>query len=130
MAPKKLLFVIERGGYPLFTDELAQMGFAVAIEGSVRKALTRLKSEAPDIILAEFNYGPRYGMQISNLEPLLAQVEIAQPGARVIAFADKEYAHHLETLRARFRIFETLIYPLQQTQLVASIQRAANALSG
>ena len=126
MAPKKLLFVIERGGYPLFTDELGQIGFAIAIEGSVRKALARLKTEAPDIILAEFNYGPRYGMQISNLEPLLAGVEAARAGAKVIALTDKEYAHHLETLRARFKIFDTLIHPLQKAQLMASVQRAAD----
>lgn len=125
MAPKKLLFIIERGGYPLFVDELAQQGFVIATEHSMRKALARLKTEAPDIILAEFNYGPRYGMQISNLEPLLARIEAVRPSAKLIAFTEKEYAHHLDALRARFPIFDTLAYPLDKAKLVACIARAA-----
>lgn len=127
MASKKLLFIIERGGYSFFADHFMQAGYAVATERSMRKALTRLKTETPDIILVEFNYGPRYGMQISNLEPLLARVETALPGAKVIAFTEKEYAHHLEVLRRRFAIFDALMFPLQKAQLVASVERAAGA---
>lgn len=127
MATKTLLFIVERGGYPLFNDELVQRGFAVATEHSMRKALARLKTETPDIILAEFNYGPRYGMQISNLEPLLARIETVSPDAKLIAFTEREYAHHLASLRVRFRIFDTLTYPLQKADLFASVERAANA---
>lgn len=122
---KLLLFIIERGGYPVHAEHFTGEGHRVLIEPSMRKALARLKSVNPDVIVAEFNFGPRYGDRISNLEPLLAWVQTAARPARVIALVEPEYRHHVETLRARFPIFDVLVYPLDAQRLRDGVEHAA-----
>ena len=125
--PKHLLFIIERGGYAIPMEQFKQAGYAVTVEQSVRKALAALKSLRPDVIVAEFNYGPKYGVQISNLEPLLARVQTAHAGAKVIVFTEREFSHHLDKLRTRFAIFDVLTYPVEKETLLGSVARATEA---
>lgn len=124
---KILLFIVERGGYPVCADRFARLGYRVMVERSMRKALALLASTKPDIIVAEFNFGPRYGDRISNLEPLFARMEAGGGEAAVIVLADPEYRHHLDTLRARFPIFDTLLHPVMEDHLVDCVQRAAGS---
>lgn len=122
--PKHLLFIIERGGYAVPLEQFKQTGYTVTLAQSVRKALATLKSLRPDVIVAEFNYGPKYGVQISNLEPLLARVQTAHADAKVIVFAEREFRHHLDKLRTRFAIFDVLTYPVEKESLLESVVRA------
>jgi hypothetical protein len=124
-AMQVLLFIIERGGYPVCADRFSRLGYRVIIERSMRKALALLKSASPDVVVAEFNFGPRYGDRISNLEPLFARIETGFRATRVIALADAEYWHHLDTLRKRFPIFDTLMHPVTEDRLVDCVNRAA-----
>lgn len=119
-----LLFIIERGGYPICADRLAREHYHVIIARSMRQALVMLKSTRPDIIVAEFNFGPRYGDRISNLEPLLAQLQATHGTARVITLVDPEYRRHLDAL-ARFAIFDILVHPISEDRLAAAVRRAA-----
>lgn len=121
-----LMFIIERGGYPVCADQLANDGYRTIIARSMRKALVLLKSVKPDIVVAEFNFGPRYGDRISNLEPLLAQLQATHSGVRVIVLADHEYRNHLDTL-TRFTIFDTLTHPVTEDRLLDAVRRAARA---
>ncbi|MHB1950836.1 MAG: hypothetical protein ACYCQK_05110 [Acidiferrobacteraceae bacterium] len=124
---KILLFIVERGGYPLCADRFIGLGYEVVVERSMRKALARLAGTKPDVVVAEFNFGPRYGDRISNLEPLFARLQTAGVRAPVIALADPEYRHHLDTLRTRFPVFDTLLHPIVEDQLVDCVRRAARA---
>ncbi|MHB1566797.1 MAG: hypothetical protein ACYCXG_08815 [Acidiferrobacter sp.] len=124
MASPTLMFIIERGGYPVCADQLASDGYRTIMARSMRKALVLLKSVRPDIVVAEFNFGPRYGDRISNLEPLLAQLQATYSSARVIALADHEYRSHLGTL-ARFAIFDILTHPVTEDRLLGAVRRAA-----
>lgn len=122
-----LLFIVEQGGYAIHAERFTQAGHRVVVESSMRKALVSLKSLHPAVIVAEFNYGPKYGDRISNLEPLLAKVQSGHAEAKVIVLTDKEVLHHLERLQTRLPIFEILFYPLQAPQFIASIERALAA---
>ncbi|MHB8414547.1 MAG: hypothetical protein ACYDB1_04055 [Acidiferrobacteraceae bacterium] len=124
---KVLLFIIERGGYPVCAERFTRLGYRVIVERSMRKALALLKSASPDVVIAEFNFGPRYGDRISNLEPLFARIETGLRAMRVIALADAEYWHHLETLRERFPVFDTLMHPVTEDRLVDCVSRAAQS---
>lgn len=123
MIQRSLLFIVEQGGYPLFEKELMAAGYNITTATSMRKALALLKSLKPDVILAEFNFAPKYGDRISNLEPLLAQVQSTVPNAKVVVFLEPEYAHHLERLRAHFSISDAVCYPLQWKVLEESLNR-------
>ena len=53
---KLLLSIVELGGYPDFTSLYRELGYEVAVETRMRKALGFLKKRKPDIIVAEFNF--------------------------------------------------------------------------
>jgi len=125
-ATQTLLFIIERGGYPVCADRLVLEGYHVIVERSMRKALMLLKSIKPNIVVAEFNFGPRYGDRISNLEPLLARLQATHRAARVIALADNEHRSHLDAL-TRFAIFDILVHPITEERLLSAVRRAAES---
>jgi DNA-binding NtrC family response regulator len=124
---KKLLFIVEQGGVPVFSDEYAAAGFDVDVVQSMRKALAYLKSHQVDVICAELNYDPNFRDRVSNLEPLLATLQRSSPSTRVIVFLEPEHASNLARLRERFEIFDALYYPLQMSDILASLTRAAAA---
>lgn len=124
---KQVLFIVERGGYVLPIEALVARGYRVEVETSMRKALTRLKNDLPDVIVAEFNFGPRYGDRISNLEPLLARLQAVTRPVKTVVLAEREYRHHVETLRARFAIAAVLVFPIDGGALTEAIARAVPA---
>jgi len=115
---RTILFIIEQGGYAIHADALSQVGFEVLTVTSMRKALSLLKTTTPDLIFAEFNYGPRYGVLISNLEPLLSYLATRDANIKIAVFTEKEHTQHLQTLRGQFSIDGSLIYPIEGGELV------------
>jgi hypothetical protein len=98
-AKRRLLSIIELGGYPNFTPLYQQAGYAVESVTSVRKALGLLKKIHPDVIVAEFNFQSDFRDRTSSLESLLAVVQ-RSPKTKVIVFYENEHAHP-DTRRAR-----------------------------
>ena len=111
-----LLAIVELGGYPNFVPLYQRIGCEVLIENSMRKALALMKRRQPAIVVAEFNFQSDFRDRISSVESLMA---IAQrlPGTRVIVFYEPEFDHQLDKLRARFRFFRTLAFPINEEQL-------------
>lgn len=122
---KKLLFIVEQGGVPVYDEAWAREGFDVTVVRSMRKALALLRDTKVDIVCAELNYDPNFRDRVSNLEPLLAKLQSTSPQTRVIAFLEREHQGNLERLRERFEIFDALYYPLSQDDILASLRRAA-----
>ena len=119
---KKLLAIVEQGGYPNFSPLYQRNGFDVTIAHAMRKAINLVKSLNPDVIVAEFNYQSDFRDRTSSLESLLATVDRLSHGAnaktfKVIVFYEKEYTHQLEKLEAVFTNFQTLAYPIQEKDL-------------
>lgn len=121
----KLMFILEQGGFPVYSDEYARAGFDVIVVQSMRKALVKLKLQAPDIICTELNCDPSFRDRVSNLEPLLAKLQSTSPDTRVIVFLDPEHRPNLQRLRERFEVFDALYYPLQMQNILASLKKAA-----
>ena len=124
---KKLLAIIEQGGYPNFTPLYQRNGYEVTMEHAMRKAINIVKKIQPDVIVAEFNYQSDFRDRTSSLESLLATVERLSHGAgtkavKVIVFYEREYTHQLEKLQAVFSNFETLAYPIQEKDLEQAIK--------
>ena len=82
---KRLLSIIELGGYPNFTPLYESLGYEVVVATRLRKALGFLKKRQPDVIVAEFNFQSDFRDRTSSLESLLAAVQ-RFPDMRVIVF--------------------------------------------
>ncbi len=121
---RRLLSVVELGGYPDFSPLYRHAGYEVASARSLRKALGLLKTTRPDVVVAEFVYGPMYSTRISTLESLIAGMQRDVPEARLIVFFDKEHARHLERLRDHYEPFDSLSFPIDEKRLAAALDRA------
>jgi DNA-binding NtrC family response regulator len=120
-AKRRLLSIIELGGYPNFTPLYRQAGYAVESVTSVRKALGLLKKIHPDVIVAEFNFQSDFRDRTSSLESLLAVVQ-RSPKTKVIVFYENEHVHQLAKLQAQFPIHAALAYPIDTQLLEASLR--------
>ena len=114
---RKLLSVIELGGYADLNAIYQAAGFDVIQVNSMRKALAQIKRFKPDVIVAEFIYAPTYGSQLSNFESLLASLQTQAPNAKLIALVNKDDQAHFETLRHRHPVYAVLYFPLDKAIL-------------
>ena len=121
---KLLLSIIELGGYPNFTPLYTSLGYEVAIETRMRKALGFLKEHQPDVIVAEFNFQSDFRDRTSSLESLLAVVQ-RLPSTRVIVFYEKEFTMQFDLLRARMPVYKALTFPIEAAVLEALLQDPA-----
>jgi len=117
---KLLLSIVELGGYPNFTPLYRDLGYEVAIETRMRKAIGLLKRRTPDVIVAEFNFQSDFRDRTSSLESLLAVVQ-RMPGTRVIVFYEEEYRPQFEILRARLPVHQALAFPIDEAGLRACL---------
>ncbi len=118
-----LLSVIELGGYPDFSPLYQRQGFSVTSATTTRKAISTIKKQPPDVLVAEFNYQSDYRDRTSSLESLLASVErYAQ--TKAIVFYEKEFRHQLEKLLKQFSVFKVMAYPVEESDLEAALQSA------
>jgi hypothetical protein len=119
--PKRLLSIIELGGYPNFRSLYESLGFEVSVETRMRKALAGIRKQRPDVIVAEFNFQSDFRDRSSSLESMLAVVQ-QQPDIRVIIFYDEEYRVPLDRLRDRLPVYRALPFPVVEQELRAALQ--------
>jgi len=118
---KRLLSIIELGGYPNFTPLYEELGYEVEVATRMRKALGSLKNQQPDVIVAEFNFQSDFRDRTSSLESLLAVVQ-RFPDTRVIVFYEKEFTPQFDKLRARLPVHHALTFPVEASALRACLQ--------
>lgn len=88
--------------------------------GSQRKAITELKRNPPDWVVAQFlyGYGNNYaGVNVSNLDVFLHSLRKYAPRARVIVLAGPSDLPHVDKLTELFDIHAVLRLPLDMGQL-------------
>ena len=130
LIPEKLLLsIIELGGYPNFTPLYKSLGYEVAVETRMRKALGFLKQHQPDVIVAEFNFQSDFRDRTSSLESLLAVVQ-RMPATRVIVFYEKEFTSQFEKLRSRLPVCDALTFPIEESALCTTLQLSTTAAFG
>ena len=114
---KTLLSIVELGGYPNLTPLYEDAGFKVVSTNTMRKALNQLRRLKPDLIVAEFIYGPTYGSQLSNFESLYAALQTLDPPAKLIALVNKADHTHFLTVSSRYSDTDVLYFPIDQDKL-------------
>ena len=117
---KRLLSIIELGGYPNFTPLYEELGYEVEIATRMRKALGILKKYQPDVIVTEFNFQSDFRDRTSSLESLLAVVQ-RLPATRVVVFYEKEFTPQFDQLRERLPVHRALMFPVEESVLRACL---------
>jgi len=118
----KLLSIVELGGYENFDTLYRKQGFEVSVESSVRKGIKTLKKIKPKVVIAEFNFQSDFRDRSSSLESLLAAVQWMSD-THVIVFYDKEWREKLNKLLEVHSVFETMAFPINESQLAEVLEK-------
>ena len=125
--PLHVLFsVVESPAHPNFSGLYKRLKIEEVKLNSMRKAIARLKKQKPDFIVAEFSYGysSNYaGVNISNLDVLLASLRKYAPDARVVVLVDKSELQYVGKLGELFPLYAVLQFPVQEQQMEALLTK-------
>ena len=120
MTSPVLYSVIESPAHPNLTALYRRLGIDEVKFTSVRKAISQLRKQPPDWVVADFSYGyaNNYaGVNVSNLDVLLASLRRYAPRARVVVLVDKAEYQYIDKLTDLFAVHAVLQYPVQVAQI-------------
>jgi DNA-binding NtrC family response regulator len=120
---KTLLSIVEAGGYPDLCSEYEQLGCKVNQVNSLRKAISYLKKNTPDIVVAEYNHQTMFRDRTSSLESLMAALQ-NHPEIRIIVLLEKKDIEYFARVESRFAIFDTIFFPIDFAELKNKINAA------
>ena len=126
MASPLLFSIIESPTHPDFSRLYRRLGIQVSVYESTRKAINALKSEKPDLVVAEFfyGYGNNYaGVNVSNLDVFLYSLQKYAPDARVIVLVDKQERGFVDKLGALFPLQSILVQPVAESQMEQALKQ-------
>jgi DNA-binding NarL/FixJ family response regulator len=115
-----LYSVIESPAHPNLTGLYRRLGIEEIKFTSVRKAISSAKRQPPDWVVADFSYGyaNNYaGVNVSNLDVLLASLRRYAPQARVVVLVEKAEYRYVDKLTALFTVHAVLQYPVEAAQM-------------
>ena len=115
-----LYSVIESPAHPNLSALYRRRGIVELKFNSVRKAISQMKKQPPRWVVADFSYGyaNNYaGVNVSNLDVLLASLRRYAPDARVIVLADKSEYRYVDKLKALFTVHMVLQYPVSESTM-------------
>ena len=121
-----LVSIVESSMHPNFSGLYSSKGLTETRVNSIRKAISLLKKQRVDYIVAEFfyAYSTNYsGVHRSNLDVLLISLAKYSPHTRVIVLVQKREVQYVEVLNAlNFPLHSVLTHPVSAEQLDALIQ--------
>ena len=120
MSNATLYSIIESPMHPDFSEVYRQAGILEIKLRSIRKAISELKKQAPDYVVAEFfyGYGNNYaGVNISNLDVFLYSLQRYAPQARVIVIVDKSERKYVDKLQELFSVHAVLQHPVSGSEI-------------
>jgi len=120
MSTATLYSIIESPLHPDFSTlyrrlELQQIQFT-----STRKAISQLKKQPPEFVVAEFfyGYGNNYaGINISNLDVFLRSLQKYAPQCHVVVLVDKAESQYVEKLNTILPVHAVLQHPVSESQM-------------
>lgn len=118
---RRLLAIIELGGYPNLMPLYQRVGYSVDIANSQRKARAYLKKTIPEVIVAEFNVQSDFRDRSSNLETLFAILQ-RHPEVKLVVFHFPEHADKLAKLRERFPVHAAIPFPITEDKVEAVLR--------
>ncbi len=110
-----LYSIIESPGHPDLSALYRRLDITEIQFKSMRKAISQLKQQPPDIVMAEFFYGyaNNYaGVNISNLDVFLFSLQKYAPHARMVVMVEKREREYVELLKRLFPLHGVLQHPV------------------
>ena len=120
MSSQQLLSVLELGCYPEATHVYKEFDYRVTQEYNTRKAISYLKKNQVDVIVAEFNYQHTFRDRLSNLESLIAAAQKIED-VKFIVLYEKEFEDYLDKIRQQFTFNIELIFPITAEKMRAAL---------
>lgn len=120
MVKPVLYSIVESPGHPDFSSLYRKLGMEEVRLPSMRKAISRLKKQPPDIVVAEFfyGYGNNYaGINISNLDVFLRSLLKYAADARVVVLVEKAERQYVDKLAELFRLEAIMILPVSEVRM-------------
>ena len=125
MSARKLLSVIELGGYPEATRVYQDFNYQVITEYNTRKAIAYLKKNSVDVIVAEFNYQHTFRDRLSNLESLIAAAQKIDD-VKFIVLYEQEFERYLDKILQQFTFNLELVFPITADKMQAALTSLAD----
>lgn len=125
MSQKVVFSIIESPLHPDFTTLYRKLGYENVQLSSMRKAISELKKQKPDYVVAEFmyGYGSNYaGVNVSNLDVFLHSLQKYAPEAKVIAMVEKHEVKYVSKLLDLFTLHGVLQHPVSQQALLSVLE--------
>ena len=120
MSTRTLFSIVESPAHPDFSRLYKRLDIREVRLASMRKAISALKNDTPDYVVAEFfyGYGNNYaGVNVSNLDVFLYSLQKYAPGARVIVLVDRRERQFVEKLSALFSLYAVLQQPVREQDI-------------
>ncbi len=128
MSARRLLAIIELGGYPDFTPLYRQLGFSVEVCASMRKALASIKRQPPDTIVCEFNFQSDFRDRTSSLESMIALVQ-RRSDIRTLVIMEPGHREQFRRIRDRYDFHAALELPVTAAQMEQALGASPPAAS-
>ena len=120
MSSKILFSIIESPKHPNLSALFSRLGFEEVQLTSTRKAVSQLKKQVPDVVVADFVYGysNNYsGVHISNLDVFLMSMQKFAPEAMVIVLADAAELEYAQKMQDIFPLKAILPFTVTEQEL-------------
>lgn len=120
MPPPVLFSIIESPAHRDFSALYRRLGIEELKFGSMRKAISALKKQAPAIVVAEFmyGYGNNYaGVNVSNLDVFLYSLQKYSRNTRIIVMVERRELQYVDKLAALFPLHAVLPVPVSEQAL-------------
>jgi DNA-binding NarL/FixJ family response regulator len=125
MSQKVLYSIIESPLHPNLVDLYHSLNIENVQFNSMRKAISHLKKQQPDFVVADFiyGYGNNYaGVNVSNLDVFLHSLQKYAPEAKVIVMVEKEELKHVSKLVDLFTLHAVLQYPVSKQAMTEMLE--------
>ncbi len=122
---KKIFSIAEAPGFPNFSAIYKKHNIEEQLFNSTRKAMTALKKNSPDIIVAEFlyGYGSNYaGVNVSNLDVFLYSLQKYAPNAKRIILVKRNERKFVDKLNDIMTLDAILTFPIDPTNFEKLIE--------
>ena len=120
MSTLKLFSIIESPLHPDFSALYKRLNIEESKFSSMRKAIAALKTQTPDLVVAEFmyGYGNNYaGVNVCNLDVFLYSLQKYSASSRIIVLVEKREYQYVEKLAALFPLHAVLPYPVREQDI-------------
>lgn len=120
MPVRTLYSIIESPLHPDFSALYQRLGIKESKFSSMRKAISALKTQTPDLVVAEFmyGYGNNYaGVNVCNLDVFLYSLQKYSSDTGIIVLVDRREYQYVEKLAALFPLHAVLQQPVREQDI-------------